>query len=150
MARTGGYVVLATYPSSSSDSIYEVRRGGDKVLYCTCRGWVMNKNNRSRSASEPAHCKHTTGYVQEHPGTSYGPGYAAEGFPNVAAVGKAWESVVGKSKRPVVVPDAPTKTAPAGADWRAKLLAEKTEAAQRGVFTPPDALNAWAKELDLD
>ena len=28
MARSGGYVVLATYPSSSSNTVHEVRRGG--------------------------------------------------------------------------------------------------------------------------
>ena len=144
MARSGGYVVLATYPSSSSNTVHEVRRGGDGVLYCLCMGWKMNKGS-------PKTCKHTTDYVRLHPGTSYGPGYTAAGFTNIAAVGKAWASVEKKSsKKPVVVPSAPMTTAPAGADWRARLLAEKTEAEKRGVTTPTAALQAWAKELDLD
>jgi hypothetical protein len=43
--------VLATYPSSSSSTVHEVRLGNDGVTYCTCMGWRMNK-----------HCKHLDAY----------------------------------------------------------------------------------------
>src|SRR3990167_3467131 len=73
MARSGGYVVLNTYPSSSSDALYEVRRGGDGVLYCTCRGWLSNLNAQKRQGSrDPAVCKHTRGYVGEPRRTLWG------------------------------------------------------------------------------
>lgn len=149
MARSGGYVVLATYPSSSSDQIYEVRRGGDGVLYChPCRGWQMSKG-------VPKNCKHTRDYVEKHPGTSYGPAFGSLRDQAMAIVGKPAlgfipSSASKASKKPVVVPSAPMTTAPAGVDWRARLLAEKTEAEKRGVTTPTAALQAWAKELDLD
>lgn len=39
MAR-GDYVVLKTFPSRSSPGTeYEVRRGGDGTVYCTCPQW---------------------------------------------------------------------------------------------------------------
>lgn len=44
--------VLATYPSSSNPSIsYNIIRGGDLVIYCSCPGWRNTKN-----------CKHLKAY----------------------------------------------------------------------------------------
>ena len=75
--RTGGYIILGHYTSGSSDAIYQVRRGGDGVLYCSCRGWVSNLNAQKRAGGrEPAQCKHTKDYVARHPGTIYGPQWA--------------------------------------------------------------------------
>ena len=36
--------VLATVPSKSNPAkSYEIRLGGDGVVYCTCRAWIQNK-----------------------------------------------------------------------------------------------------------
>lgn len=51
-------MILATYPSSSSNKIYNVIQGGDGVIYCDCPGWKFSRNckhlkmyNNSLSAS---------------------------------------------------------------------------------------------------
>ena len=44
------YEVLDRFPSSSSDVIYEVRRGADGVVYCCCPAWRMKQGKAS--------CKH--------------------------------------------------------------------------------------------
>lgn len=36
-------VILKKYVSEHSDTRYEVRRGGDGKLYCTCMGWRIPK-----------------------------------------------------------------------------------------------------------
>jgi len=47
-------VVLARVPSSSNPSkSYEIRRGGDGVVYCTCPSWRFQKNSPSNRT-----CKH--------------------------------------------------------------------------------------------
>jgi hypothetical protein len=48
--------VLATYPSSSSNTIHEVRQGDDNVVYCTCPGWRFH-NKRW--------CRHLEDYTQQ-------------------------------------------------------------------------------------
>jgi len=136
MARSGGYVVLDTYHSSSSSSIYEVRRGGDGVLYCTCRGWVASK-------SIPRACKHCKSYVAGNPGTVYDL-RAPSAAPAMTPLG----SVPTRRKEAAIA--APVPTVAAGADWRKKLLDEGRRAVSRGVITPPAALTAFARELDLD
>ena len=45
--------VLATYPSSSGNSVHQVRLGDDGVVYCTCPGWRLHNKRR---------CKHLTHY----------------------------------------------------------------------------------------
>ncbi len=71
-----GWILLEQNPSSSGSGIYDLRRGGDGVLYCTCRGWLSNKNAHRKTRQEhlPAECKHTKDYVART-GTSYGPQY---------------------------------------------------------------------------
>lgn len=146
MARSGGYVVLCTYPSSSSSAIYEVRRGGDGVLYCTCRGWVSNLNAQKRQGNrEPAQCKHTRDYASRYPGTVYGPQWA----PKVSEVSKV--APASARRRPIAPPSA--LPAPAPANWRDLLLREKREAEARGVATPAVTAAAFLAEishLDLD
>lgn len=144
----GGYQVLATYPSKSNPGAdpYQVRRGGDGVLYCTCRGWVMNKNNRARLHTEPAKCTHTKDYVADRPGTMYGPpGMFAEGASQAPARRGAPSRA--PARPAAVAPPVPTQAA--GADWRSMLLKERADAKQRGVSTPEAAASAYALELDL-
>ena len=43
--------VLGTYASSSSNKVYQVIRGHDGVIYCTCPGWKFSRN-----------CKHLQAY----------------------------------------------------------------------------------------
>ena len=132
------YIVLANYPSSSSDSIYEVRRGGDGVLYCTCRGWIASKQ-------VPRACKHCKDYVARNPGTSYGPQYAAwKASPTPTPLGQVKREA---GRAPAVA--APMAVSAAPANWKAILLAEKQAAVAR-VKQAPDALAAYARDLDLD
>ena len=50
--------VLARVPSSSNPSkSYEIRRGGDGVVYCTCPSWRFQKNSPSART-----CKHIEGW----------------------------------------------------------------------------------------
>jgi hypothetical protein len=42
--------VLATVRSESSAASYEIRRGGDGVVYCTCPSWRFSREARD--------CKH--------------------------------------------------------------------------------------------
>ena len=146
--RSGGYVVLAHYDSSSSDAVYEVRRGGEGTLYCTCRGWVMNLNNKSRPASTPAQCRHTKDYVAKHPGTSYGPKYAVASVPTIV---KSVPASQASRRREVEQPK--SAAVPAPVNWREVILREQREAQARGVRTPEVAAAAFAREiseLDLD
>lgn len=125
------YVVLAINPSSSSSATYELRRGGDGVLYCECRGWKNAKTS-------PKMCTHTKRYVVQT-GASY-------------YLGKPNE----KMQEPLYVNDWSNTPAPksnataAGSDWRAKLLAEKQAAVARGVKQNPEALALYARDFDLD
>lgn len=145
-----GYAVLQdNIPSSSSDNTYQVRRGGDGVLYCTCRGWVVSKNSKARSRTEPAACTHTKKYVAAHPGTKYGPPgmFASEGSQTapVAMTYAKKSAPVGK-KLPANVAAAVTNK-PAAANWRDVLLAEQKAATARGVATPAAALSAYSAEV---
>lgn len=124
----GGYAVLAYCDSSSSDAVYQVRRGGDGVLYCTCRGWVANLNAQKRGRiGDPAQCRHTKEYVADHPGTSYGPAFAKPKPATAAKPGK--------------------KIAVATSSWRDLLLQERRAAEVRGVQTPAPALAAFDREI---
>lgn len=150
MAARGGYQVLEINHSSSSSAVYETRRGGDGVLYCTCPGW---RNNKAPSGT-PKVCKHTKQYVVQsqtrNPGTMYGPPGM---FPNLSAVKSIVEknrAVDAKARRQRTVDMASAPTTPAPADWRAQLLAERQVAEARGIVTPPEARSAYALDLDLD
>jgi hypothetical protein len=44
------FEVLATNASASSTTVYEIRRGADQVIYCTCPAWRMKQGRAS--------CKH--------------------------------------------------------------------------------------------
>ncbi len=133
MATRGGYIVLATYESSSSDKIYEVRRGGDSVLYCTCRGWVASREI-------PRACKHCKDYVRIHPGTPYS--LVVGGVPATATSVQSVVVVQGKRK-PSVVPVAPLPTVQAAENWRDLILAERAIA----VKTPREAQAAFDEEI---
>lgn len=50
--------VLGEYESSSSDVIYEVRKGHDGVVYCTCPAWRMKQGKAS--------CKHLDEWRREN------------------------------------------------------------------------------------
>ena len=49
-SRAHLFTVLATHQSMSSDVTYEVRKGHDQVIYCTCPAWRMKQGRAS--------CKH--------------------------------------------------------------------------------------------
>lgn len=164
MATRGGYMVLANYNSSSSNAVYEVRRGGDGVLYCAkedgsgpCMGWLGIKNRLSRAGSkDPPACKHMKDYVAHHPGTVFGPpGRFHEVRPTTATPTAA------KSKAPKLVaptqiapppptgsakisPTATLKDAAPANDWRRMLFAERTAAQAK---TPAAALAAFDAEI---
>lgn len=144
------YLVLANYDSESSNAVYEVRRGGDGVLYCTCRGWVSNLNAQRRARSpEPARCKHTKDYVAKYPGTVYGPRWAPAVSKAAAPIASPTPAPV--KRRPIAPRVAPA--APPPANWRDLLLREKREAEARGVATPAAFAAAFLAEishLDLD
>lgn len=56
--RETTWEVLDTYESSSSDVIYEVRKGHDGVIYCTCPAWRMKQGRAS--------CKHLDQWRKEN------------------------------------------------------------------------------------
>lgn len=58
MPRQSGHI-LATYQSSSGTGGYEIREGGDGVVYCTCTGWRMRRT-----------CRHLTDWSQGGSGAS--------------------------------------------------------------------------------
>lgn len=134
------YKVLDTYESSSSSAVYEVRRGGDGVLYCTCRGWVASKDR-------PRACKHCKDYVARHPGIPWGPpGMFAVDAVVAGKPAKAPAATPGKKS--VVVPAAPPPAAaPSLASFREALRRESAEAQARGVRTPAEALAAYESEV---
>lgn len=49
--------VLQTISSKSSSAVYEIRKGGDGAIYCTCPGWRFSK-------ADPKTCKHLQGFQQ--------------------------------------------------------------------------------------
>jgi predicted nucleic acid-binding Zn finger protein len=58
MSSRGQFEILETYDSMSSNAVYEVRRGGDGVMYCTCPAWRMKQGRAS--------CKHLDEYLVMH------------------------------------------------------------------------------------
>lgn len=54
----GQFEVLSTCNSMSGSAVYEVRRGGDGVMYCTCPAWRMKQGRAS--------CKHLDFYLVQH------------------------------------------------------------------------------------
>ena len=142
-----GYIVLELNHSSSSMAIYELRRGGDGVLYDTCPGWRNNKP----APGMPKVCKHTKAYVAKNPGTLYGPpGRFQEGRNRLVPDTSSREerNRPGASRKAVTPSVAPTQAAPAA--WRSMLLTERTTATARGIETPREAASAYALDLDLD
>lgn len=146
MARTGGYIVLERNGSSSSDKVYELRRGGDGVLYCTpCPGWAHNKP----AAGHPKTCKHTKDYVARHPGTLYGPpgAFVSENPPG------GNKAVVQRVKRREVASAPAANLKPAAANWREMILTEREGAQKRGIATPAAEAAEFERSiclLDLD
>lgn len=135
-----GWMLLEQNRSSSGGGLYDLRRGGDLVLYCTCRGWLSNKNAHRKARQEhlPAECKHTKAYVART-GASYGPQYE-----NVASA--ALSSSFKKSVKKVAVLDA-TPAASAPGNWRDLLLQERKTAEQRGLRTPAAAFAEFKQEV---
>jgi hypothetical protein len=138
MFSRGGYVVLEINRSKSNPKAapHELRRGGDGVLYCECRGWKMSHGGPQTST--PKKCTHTEAYVRRDPSVSYGPMY-----------GEHSAQAMGRIRR------APANDVPVTASvyldigWKTKLKDERDAAKKRGVETPPSALAAYAVELDL-
>ena len=138
-----GYQVLDEVPSSSDPTkVYQIRRGGDGILYCSsregkiCQGWLSKRNalRRSRQEQLPAACKHLKAYVART-GASYGPQYGLPSF-----VSSSPPSVVAKSKAKAA-PQAPSvPSVPAPKTWREVLLREREAAEARGIATPASAL----------
>ena len=138
MDRKTVYLVLRECPSSSSDAIHQVRRGGDGVLYCTCKGWAFNKDH-------PKRCAHTDLHVAATGAPYYlGRPDLKPQAPTPSASVSVKRSSSGKRPRADVA--APIQTIPAPADWRERLLKEQTAAAKA---TPPAAMAAFARLLDL-
>jgi hypothetical protein len=52
------YTVLAEVQSKSTGDTYQIRRGGDDVTYCNCKGWIFSK-------SVPKSCKHLRAYLAD-------------------------------------------------------------------------------------
>lgn len=50
------YEVLGVVAASDGGNPHEIRRGGDGVIYCTCKGWIFSK-------STPKSCKHLRKYL---------------------------------------------------------------------------------------
>lgn len=48
--------MILTVITGSTGSRYEIRRGGDGVIYCSCPAWRFRKT-----------CKHLDAYLQAHP-----------------------------------------------------------------------------------
>ena len=84
------YAILDQITSSSSGDHYQIRRGGDGVLYCynadsgrACQGWLSKKNSLrklGKEGREPAACKHIAAYV-DRTGASYGPAFMSTAAP---------------------------------------------------------------------
>lgn len=54
----GPYTVIRTWPSSSTPGKnYELREGGDGVVYCTCPAWAFSKD-------DPKECKHMREWME--------------------------------------------------------------------------------------
>ncbi len=132
------YVVLEINPSSSTSATYELRRGGDGVLYCECRGWKNAK-------TAPKMCRHTKEYVAAT-GASY---YLGRPNPGINPFTPLGSVKVTPGKKASVTVERPKQQA-AGSDWRAQLLAEKKAAVARGVKQNIEALAAYSRDLDLD
>ena len=51
---------IEVVPASRPGKWYEIRKGADGVIYCTCRGWVASKKS-------PKTCKHLRGFLARNP-----------------------------------------------------------------------------------
>lgn len=150
-----GYQVLDEIVSKSSGDSYQIRRGGDGVLYChnetrgrVCQGWLSRKNairRQGREGREDVTCKHVDAYV------------AQTGFPVV--LGKPVSNLAGEwpkgkvpklgSKKYVMTVPEPIKSAgtPAPPNWKEIFLKEQQRAESKGMKTPAAALAEFKSEI---
>jgi len=51
---------IEVVPASKPGKWYEIRKGADDVIYCSCVAWAMSKKN-------PKVCKHLRAFLDKNP-----------------------------------------------------------------------------------
>jgi len=87
------FTVLAEVQSKSTGDIYEIRRGGDGVTYCNCKGWIFSK-------AVPKTCKHLRAW-QADP-ASLQNGHVTPQTQTVPATGNLAANLAAALKKPMV------------------------------------------------